>query len=220
VVDKRKDPKGGESDDQLRAFLVDVATDPAALGRFVKDPEATMSEAGLSADDQAVLRSGNPAAINARLAGGPAAGPSGPMMLVVDVAGEQVSVRPIGLPQFVQQFPQLVQQIAPQILPQVTPQILPQLVQQVAPQILPQVLPQIHPQQVHPQLVQLQVQPLVFPQIHPQQVHPQLVQLQVQPLVFPQIHPQQIHPMLLQQIFPNLVFPQLQPLVAPGPFGQ
>ena len=82
MVDKRKDPKGGESEDQLRAFLVDVATDPAALGRFVKDPDATMSEAGLSPEDQAVLRSGNPTAINARLAGGPAAGPPASRALI------------------------------------------------------------------------------------------------------------------------------------------
>src|SRR3954452_12430848 len=95
MAERRRASKGDESDDQLRAFLVELATDPAALGRFVKDAETSMSEGGLSSEDQAVLRSGNPAAINARLASGPGAAGGGPMMLVVDVAGDQVNVRPL-----------------------------------------------------------------------------------------------------------------------------
>ena len=95
-----------------------------------------MDEAGLGETDQAVLRSGDPAAINTRLASGPQAAAAPAMMLVVDVTPgasgqpEQVSVRPF--------FPQ-------QLFPQIHPQ-------QVFPPILPpqQVFPQIHPQQVFP----------------------------------------------------------------------
>src|SRR5689334_23709986 len=111
MAEKRKGSAGGESEDQLRAFLVEVATDPGALGRVVKEPDAGMSEAGLSAEDQAVLKSGNPGVINARLAGGAGGAASGPMMLVVDVAGDQVNVRP--LLQFPPPPPQVVWQGPP-----------------------------------------------------------------------------------------------------------
>src|SRR4051812_49988649 len=125
-----------------------------------------MSEAGLSPEDQAVLRSGNPTAINARLAGGPAAGAGGPMMLVVDVEGEQVSVRPIGLPQFVQQFSQIMLQPPPQVVLQQNPPLIhqfPPLVLQHAPPIVQQFPPQILLQQPPPQVVLHQTPPLVHP---------------------------------------------------------
>jgi len=162
--------KGDESKDQLHEFLVALATDPAALGRFVKDPDTAMADAELGPMDQSVLRSGDPATINTRLVRGPGPAAAAAMMLVVDVtpgAGgkpEQVTVRPFGQPLFPQFPPQ-------QVLPQFPPQ-------QVFPQIHPQqVFPQIHPQLViHPQQV-------VHPQIHPQ-------------LVFPQIHPQLVFPFI------------------------
>jgi hypothetical protein len=158
VVDKRKSPRGSDSEDQLRAFLVEVATDPAALGRFVKDPEASMSEAGLAAEDQAVLRSGDPGTINARLASGPGAGAGGSMMLVVDVAGDDVSVRPLAqLPQLVfqQQPPLVLQQQPPLVLQQQPPLVLqqqPPLVIQQQPPLIQQRPPVIQPLQ-QPQLV-------------------------------------------------------------------
>jgi len=210
------------TDDPFRAFLVALATDPATLGRFIKDPDATMKAASVRADDQGVLKSGSPAAIHARLTGqtSPAAAPV--TVLVVDMAsggsdaaGGTPSVRFVGALSPHQTF-------FPQIFPQqvVHPQIFPQQVfpQQVHPQIFPQqVFPQIFPQQVHPQIFPQQVFPQqVFPQIFPQQVFPQIFPQQVFPQqvvhpIFPQIFPQQVvHPIFPQQvvhpIFP--IFPQ------------
>src|SRR5262249_42323841 len=73
--------EGGE-DNPLRDYLVKLATDPAELGRVVKDLEA----AGVSAEDRAVLKSGNPSAIYARLAGAGASFGGAPVaVLVVDM---------------------------------------------------------------------------------------------------------------------------------------
>jgi hypothetical protein len=74
-----------EKQDELRAFLVKLATDPTELGNFIKHPEDTMDRAGLSADDKALLRTGNAAAINARLAGRAVHKGAAPPVLVVDV---------------------------------------------------------------------------------------------------------------------------------------
>ena len=228
MVDRRKDPKGSESDDQLRAFLVGIATDPAALGRYVRDPETSMAEADLSPADAAVLRSGDPGTINARLAGGPGAGAGSAAMLVVDVAGDQVSVR-APFPQLVQQPVQLVN-LHPQLVnlhPQLVnlqPQLVnlqPQLVSQLVPLIQPPpqiqqlVLPPIHPPQ--------QVWPLnIFPPpIHP--IHPPpIVDFPVRPpLVIQQPPPQIQHLLQAPQLVFQQLFPQVHPqLVAPGPFGQ
>ncbi len=192
VEEGKNDPGTGDApQDQLRSFLVDLATDPAALGRYVKDPEAAMAKAGLGAADQSVLRSGDPATINTRLVSGPGApsawNPETPtMMLVVDVTpgagdqAEQVTVRPVA-PR--QEFLQVQPQFEPQQV--VQPQFHP-----------PQVHPQFHPPQVvHPQFHPPQV---VHPQFHPPQVvhpqfHPQLV-IQPQQVVHPQFHPQLVFP--------------------------
>src|SRR4051794_25548040 len=139
--------------DRVREFLVSLATDPAELGRFVRDPRASMSAAELDPDDQAILSSGDAGAINARLTGGPGGQPP-VIVLVVDLTpgaaeGEQnVSVRGPWAPNF--QLPPAIAQIHPQqIFPQVAPQVLPQIhPQQIFPQVAPQVLPQIHPQQI------------------------------------------------------------------------
>ncbi|HEY6962510.1 MAG TPA: hypothetical protein VI408_11525, partial [Gaiellaceae bacterium] len=112
--------------DALRDFLARLATDPAELGRFVKDPHAAMEAANLSPGDRAILESGNPATIHYRLRGGPTS--TAPVtVLVVDATGERaaqtLTVRgaagSAGL-----LFPQVVPQIV------VTPplQILPQQV--------------------------------------------------------------------------------------------
>ena len=244
MVDRRKDPKASESDDQLRAFLVGIATDPSALGRYVRDPETSMAEADLSPADAAVLRSGDPATINARLAGGPGAAAGGAAMLVVDVAGEQVSVRPlVNFPQLVNLQPQLVNlqpqlvNLQPQLVSQLVPLITPPPVQQfVPPPIRPlqQAWPLIFPPPpVHPVQPLLQIAPPQFqpplqitppqqvPPVHPPQfTPPQFTPPQFTP---PQFTPPQFTPPQLvfpQQLFPQL-FPQVHPqLVAPGPFGQ
>src|SRR5215217_3505522 len=110
--------------DELRSFLVNLATDPARLGEFIRDPEAA-------------LKSGNPAAIYARITGQEVTAPSQPVtVLVVDLvraSGEDAEDTPVirGLPTF-------PQQIFPQVFPQITPlQIAPQ---QVFPQVAPQVI--------------------------------------------------------------------------------
>jgi hypothetical protein len=200
--------------DGFKSFLVALATDPSRLGEFIRDPDATMTAAGIPDADQAILKSGNPAAIYGRLAGPAAAPPAAAaapaaVLLVVDIArdeaGKEVGViirtAPAGLQAqggFFPQFPQFPQQF-PQIVP---PQIV------VHPQIFPQIFPQVHPQifpQVHPQVV---VHPQIFPQIHPQVV--------VHPQIFPQIHPQIVAPQIHPQIHPQLVvFPQIFPQIFP-----
>jgi hypothetical protein len=209
VADRRKDPKGSESEDQLRAFLVEVATDPAALGRFVKDPETSMSEAGISAEDQAVLRSGNPNAINARLASGPGAGAPAAMMLVVDVAGDDVNVRPLlqQFPQLVQQFPQLVLQQAPPLVQQIQPTL-----------VFPVQPPPVQPPPVGPPpvwpppVIQWPIHPPP-PPVWPPPVWPPPVW---PPPVWP---PPPVHHLVIgppQQI----VFQPVHPPVTLGPFGR
>jgi hypothetical protein len=191
---------GGDGD-RLRDFLVTLATDPAALGNFVKDAEAAMSAADLDPADQAVLRSGDPNVINTRIAGGPSG--AAPMVLVVDVTDDVPSVRGLApqfpLQQILQppQFPQFPQfPVQPPVFPIRQLQVFPQV---VAPQIVPplqQIFPQIVPPQVTPQIVPPQV--VVGPQIVP----PQIVPPQ---LVFP------------QQIFPQIVAPQIVPPVIVSP---
>jgi len=171
--------------DELRSFLVNLATDPARLGEFIRDPDAAMSDTDLDTQDQAALKSGNPAAIYARITGQEVTAPSQPVtVLVVDLvraSGEDAEDTPVirGLPTF-------PQQIFPQVFPQVTPL-------QIAPQ---QVFPQITPLQIAPQQVFPQVFPQVTPlQIAPQQVFPQITPLQIAPQqVFPQVAPQVIWP--------------------------
>src|SRR4051812_32725547 len=58
-----------EPQDKLLAFMVAVATDPIKLGIFIRDPVVAMAEAGISEVDQAVMKSGNPLIIHARLSG-------------------------------------------------------------------------------------------------------------------------------------------------------
>jgi hypothetical protein len=220
--------------DEFHAFMVALATDPAQLGAFVKDPDAAMHAAGISDIDQAVLKSGQPWAIHARLTGQrfSLGAPMPGAMLVVDMVkppgateGTTASVPTVRdqsrNPTLQNQgssnmFPNSPSQIvSPQIFPQVHPQVYPQIYPQVHPQIYPQVHPQIYPQ-VHPQLV---IHPQIYPQVHPQiypQVHPQLV---IHPQIYPQVHPQiypQVHPQIYPQVHPQwVIYPQVYPQVYP-----
>jgi hypothetical protein len=72
-----------QKEDKLLSLLVKLGTDPSELGRFIKDPDATMNSAGLSPEDQALLKSGNQAAIHSRVTGQQA-----PLLLVVDIDKE------------------------------------------------------------------------------------------------------------------------------------
>jgi hypothetical protein len=55
----------------LKEFLSELAIDPTKLGKFIHDPEASMKEAEINVEDQAVLKSRFANIIYARLAGLP-----------------------------------------------------------------------------------------------------------------------------------------------------
>ena len=56
----------------LKHFLAVLATDPDTLAEYLRNAEEVMNEAGLSPEDIAILKSGDPAALEARLhLGGP-----------------------------------------------------------------------------------------------------------------------------------------------------
>ena len=154
----------------------------------MKDPDGSMSDAGLAEEDKAIVLSGNLGAINARIRG-PAAPKPAPL-LVVDMAGEDESGRATPA---VRALPIAAPQIYPQILP-VQPVIQPVIQPQIVyPQIVyPQVHPQIYPQIIYPQ-IHPQIFPQIFPQVHPQ-IYPQIIYPQIHPQIFPQIYPQIIYP--------------------------
>ena len=125
--------------DSFRSFLVGLATDPAKLGQFMKDPDGSMSDAGLAEEDKAIVLSGNLGAINARIRG--QAAPKPAPLLVVDMAGEDEAgeAGPI-----IRALPMAPLEVYPQITYPVYPQI-------VYPQIHPQIYPQIYPQIIYPE---------------------------------------------------------------------
>jgi len=55
--------------DEFRSFLIALATDPAKLGAFIKDPDGSMGAANIDPVDQVILKSGQPWTIHARLLG-------------------------------------------------------------------------------------------------------------------------------------------------------
>jgi hypothetical protein len=59
----------------LQLFLARLATDPTTYKEYLKNPNEVMHQAGLSAADQAALRSGDPAIIAAQLEAGAHPGP-------------------------------------------------------------------------------------------------------------------------------------------------
>jgi hypothetical protein len=52
---------------ELRAFLAEIAADPVRLGAFMRDPDAELAASDLNEEDKVALRSGDPAALRARL---------------------------------------------------------------------------------------------------------------------------------------------------------
>jgi hypothetical protein len=228
----------------VRDFLTSLATDPAKLGTFIKDPDGSMSAAGLTAEDQAILKSGNPGAIYARLDGRATIATASPaVLLVVDVpaAGESVAEGTLALrlpaqaastglqaqfptvfpphPQFPMQFPVHPVVVPPMQFPVAHPVVVAPMQFPVVHPQFPMQFPVIHPQ--FPQIVP--PTPAPFPQIHPQlvvhpQIHPQVVvhpQIHPQLVVHPQIHPQVVvHPQILPQL---VVHPQIHPQVVVHP---
>jgi hypothetical protein len=185
-------------EDSFRSFLVGLATDPAKLGQFMKDPDGSMSDAGLAEEDKAIILSGDLGAINARIRGQAAPRPA--PLLVVDMAAEDESGQATPT---IRALPVASLQIYPQVVP-VRPVIQPQVVypQIVYPQIHPQIYPQVQPQ-IYPQIIYPQIHPQIYPQIHPQiypQIYPLIHQV-VSPMIYPQIHP--------------VIYPQIHPLIYP-----
>ena len=196
------------SDHPLRRYLVKLATDPGELGRFIKDPEKSMESAGLSDEEQAILKSGNPAAIYGRVAGGPGgareAYSTPPVtVLVVDVhpgpegEPETLLVRGPGGPGYgYQEVHPMYPQIHPQQVsyPQIHPQLYhlhPQLLYHLHPQLVYQP-PMIHP--YPPPVIHPYHPPMVYhhpPVIHPYHppVHPQLVYHHPPMIYHPHPHP-------------------------------
>src|SRR6266436_4308060 len=71
-----------QKEDKLRAFLVELATQPQRLGEFIADPDAAMKAAGVEAGDQTLLKSGDATAINSRVRGKVTAKAPPPLLLV------------------------------------------------------------------------------------------------------------------------------------------
>jgi hypothetical protein len=74
----------------IKSFLAALATDPARLGAYIRDPDGELAAAGIAEADRAILKSGDAPAIHARLsleaAGGPQAAAAQPAaLLIVDV---------------------------------------------------------------------------------------------------------------------------------------
>jgi hypothetical protein len=69
---------------ELREFLAGLATDPKRLAEFMSDADAAMEKAELAEDDRSLLKSGNLAGIQARLAG------AVPAQIVVVIGLEQL----------------------------------------------------------------------------------------------------------------------------------
>src|SRR4051812_18160964 len=88
-----RDPSDEESS-VLRDYLVRLATDPAELGRFVKDPEASMEAAELPARDRVALKSGDPSAIYSRLTGAAAMPPVTVLVVDMQAAAEAADAMP------------------------------------------------------------------------------------------------------------------------------
>jgi len=68
---------------ELREFLADLATNPKSLAEFIVDADAAMGRAELADEDRKLLRSGDLAAIQARLAGMDAGSAAAPQIVVV-----------------------------------------------------------------------------------------------------------------------------------------
>jgi hypothetical protein len=51
----------------LSKFLLDLGTNPDKLAKLRASPEQTMSQAGLSEEEKAIVRSGDPARIRAAI---------------------------------------------------------------------------------------------------------------------------------------------------------
>jgi hypothetical protein len=227
---------GDGGSDSVRKFLVSLATDPARLGAFIKDPDAELEAAGLSEQDRAALKSGNPAAIYG-LVSGQQASPSGgaqdqPPIIVLIIDAEKgaeggepkLRVRTADIPMMPPNMPLILvfagqagaQQAGgfPMVMPQMM--IMPQIYSQIfGPQ--PQFPPMIfHPQQFPPMVLHQQPGGFpVFPQVLPMIL---VIAAEAQgaaaaPSQAPapaQITPQLVQPQI--QLHPQLVFQQITPL--------
>ena len=197
------------SQDNLKSFLVGLATDPARLGAFIRDPDSELTTAGIGDAEGAVLKSGNAAAIYGLLSGASAAPMIPPVtILVIDsqqkegeeaqlsVRGQNQMLYPMVMPYA--QAPAMMQQMVTSHPVFIPPMVIVEAVTNL--QMVPHItMPQFPPP---PQITYGQPSP--WPQYPPQLVAgPHLIftpQLQLTPL---QLVPQmlQITPQITPQIF-------------------
>jgi hypothetical protein len=219
--------------DGLKSFLVGLATDPARLGAFIKDPDAELEAAGVDEANRAILKSGNPAAIYGLISGQQSAQQPPIIVLIIDAAegdgdAAQLNVRgqagaqamyPMIMP------PPMVWQSAQQMFPMIMPSG-PQ--SPALAQLSPHITLPIHP----PPVIHWPIHwPIIHWPIHPNLIATNLLQTPIQvpqmidpgraptaatasaPAQFPQFIPPQIHPQVVfPQIHPQLVVqPQIHP---------
>ncbi|HWT12755.1 MAG TPA: hypothetical protein VN231_08390 [Allosphingosinicella sp.] len=224
-----------------RSFLVGLATDPARLGAFIKDPDSELERAGVSEADRAILKSGNPAAIYG-LIGGQSAAAAQPqippvIILVIDAeaakeGGEpQLTLRPGAIGGYTG-YPAIIYSVAPGTGTTPPSVIQPPMVVMLAviaegqaqtaagsaptfPTIIPPPMVIIFGGPQGPTPSPIQFPPQILPQMIFPQIQPQLVQPQIHPqMVFPQVQPQLV---VQPQIHPQMVFPQVHPQIVVQP---
>jgi hypothetical protein len=206
--------EGPKAEDKLREFLVKLATDHAEFGQFMKDPDASMERAGLSTEEQTLLKSGNAAAINARLTG-KTVPKAPPPLLLVDLSPDGTpTVRETSTPHIVAAALQAPAQFPPHIVAagvQPFAHLAPQMVA-TQPQLPPQ-----YPAHIVAPLLQAAVPyppHIVSPALPPAaQLPPHIVAAQLPPsvqypphIVAPAFQPAAYYP-------PHIVMASLQPLV-------
>ena len=111
----------------LLEFLSNLATEPSVLAEFMADADAVMEAAEVSEDDRTLLKSGNLAAIYARLAG---AGVTAPQIVVV-----------AGIEQLQKSFTNWYGAAPPPVYPGAAPPIYPG----AAPPVYPGAAPPVYP---------------------------------------------------------------------------
>jgi hypothetical protein len=220
--------EGTSAADGFRAFLVGLATDPAKLGAFIKDPGTEMEAAGISSADQSILKSGNPDAIHSRLGRPASSTPRPPVtVLVVDMvsasgdksdAAAEPFVRTVdAIPLVMAQGLASPSQAALPAMPQgpsspsqAVPLVFRQALSAPSPPV-PMVWSHVLPSPTGS--IPLWPTHAIYGAVPPQFVHPQMAYLQFHSPAYPPSYPQfypPFYPHPYQQFYP-----QFYPLLVP-----